>query len=477
MNKGESMDHTDVYSSKVCDHPMLLSSNDSCTSNECLSDVSSCEEWGSTEGTGNVYKVARRQYSFLPVCADVSSARDGDRERDSEDSGSSSSAMRGGSHRDVGSSGRKSDRQLRGDSAMDEIELSTAMDRSCKMKERLCITIPKSEYFIFPSDLPKASIVECLQSLFDLISAIFPSRYDNDKHSWAVYSSIPAMATRFKIHIYDFDGVTHVEMRAESGCEKYGRAVFRMLQAAVGRKPPMEDGLPMDVDYYIGIIADCVPHSDIMGNRDMKRNMKSINRAIQGGSVVELESACVSILQAGVFEDMFPVLADCIQPIIDRILADDITKKIPEPLSPVVNPLSERKVNKIQLKSGRQKGYSVSVKSEWNAYVRASDVLRRLSYFPECQEIMLRNICAVTYFVNFITASEGHQKAFLLRRNIAKVLDNLTTYKPYDVLMCGLTEKVFLSWLSTGSEQYKMRDPQFEKYVRNTMQNLGFSLP
>jgi hypothetical protein len=454
-------------------------SGGSCTSNECLSDVSSGEEWGdgagARKGEGKACKVARRsprQYSFLPV-EDMGSARDTDRDRD-RDSRSSSGCSSALASRLLLSRDTADAMSRRGDSAMDE-ELASAMTRGCLMKERLSITIPKSEYFIFPSDLPKPVIVECVQSLFDAISAVLPSRYDKDKHSWSVYSSIPSLATRFKIHIYDFDGITHIEMRAESGCEKHGRLVFQMLQAAVGRTPPVEDGQPADIDYYLAILCGCVPHSERMEERDLKRNMKSINRAIQVGSAVELETACVSVLQASVFEEMFSVLVECVQPLLDRILTDDITKKISEPSASVANLIPGEKL-KTLLKSGRQKCYSVVPNSEWNAYVRASDVLRRLSVTTECQDFILGNSCIVTYFSNFITASVNDHKVFLLRRNIAKVLDNLTASKPYEVLMCGLTETVCLSWLSAVNGHCAYSDPQFIECVRNTMQNLGFSL-
>lgn len=435
-----------------------LSCSGSCTSNECLSDSSTCGD-ELAAGEGNPYKMFRRQYSFLPLL-DVGISPDlSDRDSIGENSAA----------REVSGSGHS-----RCDSAMSETDLAQALNRSCLMKEKLSIMIPQSEYCIFPSDMPKKAIVECMQSIFDSISLLFHSRYDNDKHSWAVYSSIPDLATRFKIHVYDFDGITHVEMRSEAGCEAHARLVFCALQAAVGRHAPptaCEEADPIGVDHYLDNISDCVVHEEILTDRDMKRNLKSICRSIQLGSVSELEAACVSLMQAAVFESMHPLLVEIIPSLLERLIKDDVIKKMSEPVNPEISGGKP----KSSLRSNRQRGYSMAPRTEWNAYVRASDVLRRLSANTECLDFILQNSCIVTLFFNFISSSLTQLKSFLFRRNMAIILDNLTAYKPSEVLMCGIKEAVCLQWLSADQDNCAASDPLFVKCVLKLMQNLGFS--
>lgn len=429
---------------KDSEHTMHPLSCGYSTSTECLSDLSSCEDrsrFDSVTSRGQKEKVARRQsldssipdvHSVNSYCSDT--ARD-----------------------------------------LDMSESAAKSTGSCKgsfMKGKLSITIPQSNYFIFPSDLPKESIVECIQSVFDSISLAFQSRFDKDKRAWAVYSSCSGMTARFKIHIYEFDGVTHVELRAESGCEEPGNIVFHMLQSAVGRCKI--EALP-DVDSYFDSVSSFVPVNDRISDRELKRKMKSEIRSINTGSVVELESACISLLQTALFCDMLSAMADSIAPLIDRLIGDDIISLLNQPVFEQVDQSVGLKSSKMSLRPCRQKGYSLLPKSEWNAYVRATDVLRRLSTSEECLECIAQNSCIISYFIKFVTSSLNVKKAFLIRRNIATVLSRISSSKPSDLIMSGLTETICLMWLSMDPQNNcSTEDPQFSMHVRCIMQHLGY---
>ena len=422
------------------------------TSNECMSELSSGDEASKEDHERHVRKIPRRQGMFIPIL---------DLHSNANSSPSHTMPFR-------------PDRILCSTDAEDDIALAGAMSKSCMMRDRLSISIPKSDFFVFPSDLPKHAIVECMQGVFDSISAAFHSRYDRDKRSWAVFTSYPPQATRFKVHIYDFDGITHVEMRTECGSDEHGSLVFRMLQSVVGRAPPGGRGTALD-SYYDSISMH-VPPDERVPDRELRRSLKSSQRAIQMGSAVELEDACVLLLQHAVHSDTHDMLSECVPALLERILSDDITDQLTKPIECPVSKITGMKP-KGSRRVGRQNGYCVLPGSEWNAYVRASDLLRRLSCNAASQDKMFQNSRFISYLANFITASLDVEKAFLIRRNFAAVFENLTHDYSGEVVLAGVTEAMCTDWATPGAESFASKDPHFLSHVRSVMQNLGVSLP
>lgn len=422
------------------------------TSTDCLSDLSSCDE--STKDCcceyrlGSIRKVARTERMLSPLTDAHSLA-----------SGYSDACVTDGS--------------CRCSSTMEDGEaFSSKIKQPIFLRNKLSITIPQSDYFIFPSDLPKSSMVECIQTILDSISLAFQNRFDKDKRAWAVYSTFSTMATRFKIHVYEFDGVTHVEMRAEAGHGHHAEMVFCMLQAAVGRiASTAAPSAPLDS--FFEVIADCVSPSERISDRDMRRNLKSILRSIQTGSAVELESACMTLLQAALFEELIPVLQESLPTLIDRLIVDNLIGKLSQPAPEP--PVARRGTSR----SRRQRDFSVISDSSWNACVRVTELLRRLSTSVICLDELAHNSSTINFFIKFITESLNCQRAFLMRRNIIIVLSRLSEHKPYETQMAGLAEKDCLNWLYTfmGQERNALQDPIFLHHVQVIMLNLSFSTP
>lgn len=438
-----------MFSYKIGDGLLLPTScYDSCTSVECLSDTSSCEDWS---GETRPHKVSRQHVGFVhstPADACETSIIDSKQHTD-----------------EIRSLGQKN---------VAVKELATALTKSCITKEKLSITIPQSEYHIFPSDLPKSIILGCIQSVFDSISSVFNSRFDGDKRSWSVCSSMPDFATRFKIHVYEFDGITHVEMRVESGCSTKSNCVFDMLQAAVGRQEQFDNESSTDLDSLLSSLGSSIPCDQKPTERETRRNLKAMNRLIENGSILELDRVCEFLITTSLHDELCPILTDVSQLLLNRLRSDNIFAIMSNPEMPHVNIIPGAK-KKRSLKSNRQKVYSIIPKSNWNTYVKASDALRRLSTSVDCQSVLLENNCTVSYFADLITKSAKQQKAYLFRRNITKVLQNLSACKPYEVLLSGITEKMCQDWLSIETGRFADTDPVFVRSIWKIIKDLGFS--
>lgn len=422
------------------------------TSNECMSELSSGDECSRDDHDRHVRKIPRRQGMFIPIL-DV--------------------------HCNTHSAPRqptpfRPERIACSTDAEEFSALAGAMTTSCMMRDRLSISIPKSVFYVFPSDLPKHAIVECIQGVFDSIAPAFHSRYDRDKRSWAVYSSYPPQATRFNVHIYDFDGITHVEMRTECGSDEHGSVVFRMLQSVVGRCSPGSHGPPLDSFY--DTISMYVPPNERVPDREFRRSLKSAQRAIQTGSAVELEDTCVMLLQHAAHSDTHDMLSECVPALLERIVSDDIISKLEDPIESPVSKISGMKL-KGSRRIGRQQGYCVLPGSEWNAFVKASDLLRRLSCNAASQDKIFQNSQIISYLANFITASLGVEKAFLIRRNFSVVFENLTHDYAEEVVLAGVKEAMCTGWVAPVAESLASKDPLFLSHVRTVMQNLGVTLP
>lgn len=326
-----------------------------------------------------------------------------------------------------------------------DLDLSVALQKSCLVKEKLSICIPQCEYFLFPSPYPKHIVLQCIQSTFDLLAPAFHSRFDRDKDIWVVYSSVPSMSTRLRIHVYELEGTVNVEMRTEATTEKYGKALFKLLQVSIGLLPDGGSTLSVvTVDQFLGDIGSVIlvmSPNNFLSDRELRRSIKSTCRSIQSGTMSELDASCSSIMQTGLFDEYLPSLVDCVGPLIDRLISEDIVGHLNHP-SP-----------EIAIKCSKYlKRHSSSCRSPSdvmvNGYTRATSVLKRLATSAECRDEILHHEAFLPFITSLITATMTVPRAFLIRRNLCKVLELLVIRNSHDGRVSGVSKVACSQWLS-----------------------------